>query len=1135
MNILEIINQVRGHLEQNGRVSYRVLRRQFDLDDETLEDLKEELIDVQRVAADEGGKVLVWLSAPEQASETAAAPAPIEPPVRDPASYTPSHLADRILTTRSALEGERKQVTVLFADVKSSMELSEQLDAEVWHGILDRFFQILADHVHRFEGTINQYTGDGIMALFGAPLAHEDHAQRACYAALELREGLAEHSREVKRAHGVNFSTRVGLNSGEVVVGKIGDDLRMDYTAQGHTVGLAARMQELASPDTIYLADATAQLVTGYFTLEDLGPFEIKGVTESVLVHELREVSALQTRFDVSRSRGLSQFVGRASDFGALEAAFEQAQAGNGQVLGVVAEAGTGKSRLCFEFAESLRARGIRVFEGNCVPHGKNVSLLPILQVFREYYGIEAHDSERVAREKIAGRMLLLDDTYREVLPLLFELLCVPDPDNPAPSISAEERQRSLFGVLRNLVQRTPVDGTVVTLIEDLHWLDVASAAWVEEWVEAIAGSSSLLIVNFRPEYHASWMQKSWYRQLPLSPLGSDAIRELIESLLGDDKSLAGVAATVHERTGGNPFFAEETLRGLIEAGNLEGSRGAYRLMTPIESLAIPPTVHSLLSARIDRLMERDKQVLQAASVIGNEFAEPILETVAELPRLDLSEALGVLKAAEFVYEESLYPVAEYSFKHPLTQEGALNSQLRERRRRTHAGVARALEDATLDKLNERAALLAHHWDEAGNERKAATWHHRAAESIGFHHVDEAVRHFRRVVYLVDRLEPTPEHQREAATARAQLLWFGIRAGIEHDEAKELFDGAMRLAEGVGDAGAAAYALLAYGNHLVYSGRGPEAYHLFPRACAEADRSGDLDLRAAARWGLVNAFYFKGDFEACIAGADEGIEIAQGDHSLGLNLIGYSPVDFCYGMRGSIKSLMGRAAEAEQDFKTGIEGSGITSYLVRIFTVLHCELTGDGRYAMSQARSASAGLEEFGATAAARVFLIRSLGIAHALNGEWQDAIDAFEESRQLAHESGTFLQAEPDTLIWCARAWIELGEIERAKQAVEEATTLGERMETKLHLTHAEYVQVKLARATGASRQEFEAVVATALAKAREKARFYEPLIHLDFAAFAAEQNDEATQRAQLEAARDLLAEMGVTARAEEITRQLS
>ncbi len=354
-------------------------------------------------------------------------------PKRAPREYTPRHLADKILKTKSAIEGERKRVTVLFADVKSSMELASRTDPEEWHAILDRFFQILSDGVHRFEGTVNQYTGDGIMALFGAPIAHENHAQRACFASLHLRDELKKYADELRLTQGLDFSVRIGINSGDVVVGKIGDDLRMDYTAQGATVGLAQRMEQVAAAHSICLSDETAKLVTGYFSLRDLGEAQIKGVDEALRVHELLGMGNLRTRFDVSRARGLTRFVGRENDMQVLDQALASAHAGSGQVIGGVAEAGAGKSRLCFEFAERCRGDGMRVMQGSGVPHGKNIPLLPILQVFRAYYGISEEDDDRTAREKIAGRMLLIDESFRESLPFVFDLWESPIPSGPQP------------------------------------------------------------------------------------------------------------------------------------------------------------------------------------------------------------------------------------------------------------------------------------------------------------------------------------------------------------------------------------------------------------------------------------------------------------------------------------------------------------------------------------------------------------------------------------------------------------------------------------------------------------------------------------------------------------------------------
>jgi class 3 adenylate cyclase len=368
MNLLDVVREVRRHLEENGRLSLRMLRRQFELGDNALEEVIDELVNIQRVARREEN-ALAWSG--KSPAEPRGAEVATSPPARDPLSYTPKHLAEKILTSRSALEGERKQVTVLFADVKGSMDLAEQADPEEWHKIMDRFFAILSEGVHRFEGTVNQFTGDGIMALFGAPIAHEDHARRACYAALYLRDELRRYADDLRRKAALNFSVRIGLNSGEVVVGKIGDDLRMDYTAQGHTVGLAARMEQLAEPGRVYLTEETTKLVSGFFRLHDLGPFELKGASTAVRVYELEGVTALRTSIEVSRSRGFSRFVGRADEMAALEAALGRAIEGNGQVVGVVAEAGTGKSRLCYEFAERCRARGIKVYDGHGVAQGR--------------------------------------------------------------------------------------------------------------------------------------------------------------------------------------------------------------------------------------------------------------------------------------------------------------------------------------------------------------------------------------------------------------------------------------------------------------------------------------------------------------------------------------------------------------------------------------------------------------------------------------------------------------------------------------------------------------------------------------------------------------------------------------------
>ena len=700
-----------------------------------------------------------------------------------PRVRTPEHLAEKIRDARADLDGERKQVTVLFADVMGSMDLAEQTDPELWRSIMERFFAILCDGVHRFEGTVDKFTGDGIMALFGAPVAHEDHAQRACWAALTLQRELASYAAEVRRTEGLSFSVRMGINSGEVVVGAIGEDLRVEYTAIGHTVGLAQRMESLAEPGKAYLTDHTAKLVSGYLDLDDLGEFDVKGASGPVRVHALAGAGGARSRLDISRARGFTRFVGREDELATLEAALEQARSGSGGVVvGVVGEAGVGKSRLCHEFVERCRRRGIPVYEAQGQAHGREIPFLPVLQMMRSYFAIAESDSDQQAREKIAGRMLLLDEAFAESLPLVFDFLAVPDPHRPAPRMDPDARQRALLEMVKRLVLASSNREPGINLFEDVHWIDPGSELFLTQVVEALPGASNLTIINFRPEYSAEWMRKSYYRQISLLPLGPEAIKALLADLLGSDPSLNGLPDVIRERTAGNPFFIEEVVRALAEAGNLEGKRGAYRLVRPVDDTAVPPTVNTILAARIDRLSEREKSLLQSAAVIGREFARPVLALASGLPDDELEPALRALIAAEFLYEQELYPEAVYAFKHPLTQEVAYRSQLGERRAAVHRRVAEALEELYPDKLDERAALLAQHWEAAGEALAAARWH-AARRGLG-----GAQRHLRGGPPLAEGLRARRgaarlgrvERAGARRSSRAASLWLAagdLRAG----------------------------------------------------------------------------------------------------------------------------------------------------------------------------------------------------------------------------------------------------------------------------------------------------------------------------------------------------------------------
>jgi len=1068
---------------------------------------------------------------------------------RSPLDYTPKHLADKILQSKSALEGERKQVTVLFVDVKGSMDLAEQLGAEQWHGVLDRFFQILAEGVHRFEGTINQYTGDGIMALFGAPIAHENHAQRACYAALQLRDEITHYATDVKREFGLGFSMRMGIHSGEVVVGTIGDDLRMDYTAQGHTVGLAQRMEALASSDTCYLTAATAALVAGYFDLEDLGEFQVKGAREPVRVHQLIGPGAVRTRFDLSRARGLTRFVGRDADMASLENALAQAQAGNGQIVGVVAEAGTGKSRLCYEFIELCRDRGMTILEGHALAHGKNIPSLPMLEVFRAYYGIAEQDDDRTVREKIAGRLLLIDEDFRETLPVMFEFFGVPDPERPVETLNPDAKRRQLFAVLRRLVQSGPGTNAYnsATLIEDLHWLDPASEAFLEQWVEAIADSPSFLLLNFRPEYKAAWMRKPYYQQLTLTPLGPEAIRDLLADLLGTDSSMQDLTEMIYARSGGNPFFTEEIVQGLIDSGQLEGERRNYRLATPIEHLDLPASVRDVLAARIDLLAEPDKRVLQAAAVIGKEFSEPILLSATELPAAELRAALAALRSGEFVYERALYPIAEYAFKHPLTQEVALGSQLQQRRLRTHATVARAIEDVHADKLEEHAALLAHHWEQAEEAFTAARWHHRAAEWIGRNDAVQALRHMQRVLALTTDLEESAERSELRLEAcRSLLLVSGWSLGLSREERELIFAEGLALAKHSGDVGRTVDLHVGYALGLGMAGEIRAYYEGALKAAALVDESVSRGTAALVLGGLSYSLNLLGRFGEGLNYLEQLASLTEGDPVAGIETAGLSAWIYTFQARAWYYAILGRLDEAQALVREGLRlarlhdkftlSAGLATSVEVADWCGHRPPSPDADQAQQHALE-GVQVAEQGGTYFIRIDAHRGLAMAHLLQGQWRAATDVLEEALASMREQQTALEREALFLALLARAKLGMGDAVGARSTARQAVECAQRQGARFFECMGEVEQARaLLAAPGVSAgDEIEASLARALSLVEETGgRVLEPQIIEEQARLAAMRGDTTIATEHLRTALALYLEIGATGHAERLTNEL-
>lgn len=800
-----------------------------------------------------------------ECGETAAGAWPgAAAPVATVRGYTSRPLAERILTSKVGLEGERKHVTVLFADVKASMELISDRDPEEARQLLDPVLARMMDAVHNFEGTVNQVLGDGIMALFGAPVANEDHAVRACYAALRMQEHLKIYAVEVLATHGVSIQARVGLSSGEVVVRAIRNDLRADYSAIGATTHLAGRMEQLAAPGSILLAANTLRLAEGHIEVRPLGPVPIRGMNMPVDVYELLGASTSNLRI-LGRGRELSLFVGRDAELGHLQATFTREEGGHTGLVAIVGAPGLGKTRLCYELARWAAGREWLLLEASGVSYGRATPYLPIVELLRGFFGIEARDEARRITEKVISRLLGVDPGLTASLPALLALLDVPVDDPRWHDLEPPQRRQQTLDMLQRLWNGAARVRPLCIILENLHWIDGETQAFLDSFVASLSAHRVLLIVTYRPEYQHPWASKPYYTQITLYPLSPDSAGRLARSLLGDDDALWLVRQLIVERTEGNPMFLEELLRDLVETRVLVGGRGAYKLGQPLPSTQIPLTVQAVLAARIDRLSAGDKAVLQCAAVIGKDVPFVILEAIAGLDREALLESMARLQASDFLYGTTVFPDPQYSIKHALTHEVAYASLLHERRRLLHQAVARAIEGLYPGGLADHVDTLAHHCFHGELWVAAAAYLTQAGQKATARYArGAAAARFREAIVALDRLPDDPGTLEQRIDVRLALR----NALLPFGEAQEVM---MRLGE----------------------------------AAALAERKGD---RTRGGWvsGYMSACHWSvGDYPAALAAAERTVGLGRelGDTSLcvygnvALTWIHHSLGDYAAGTR----------------------------------------------------------------------------------------------------------------------------------------------------------------------------------------------------------------------------------------------
>jgi class 3 adenylate cyclase/tetratricopeptide (TPR) repeat protein len=960
---------------------------------------------------------------------TAKDPKPLD--YDKPQSYTPKHLADKILTSRSSIEGERKLVTVMFADVAGFTSMSEKLDPETLHEVLDGCFRILLDEIHKFEGTINQFRGDGVMALFGAPLAHEDHAQRACHAALAIQSGLIPYNKRLENLYGIDFKMRIGLNSGPVVVGSIGDDLRMDYTAQGDTANLAARMESCAEPGGILVSDNTYRLAREFFEFTPPVQCQVKGKQEPVETYRLIKPTEVETRIAASAAKGLTRFVGRTNHIKALKEAFDQVQSGEGQVVGIVGEAGIGKSRLLLEFRDLLPKDEYGYFEGRCLHYGGSMPYLPILDVLRSFIGVKEGEQEHVIRRKLKERILGLDENLSHILAPFQELLSLKVDDEDYAKLEPNQKREKTFEAIRDLLIRGSQDRPLILVVEDLHWIDKTTEEFLGYMIGWLPRTQILLLLLYRPEYTHQWAGKSYYRMIGVGQLSTSTRAELVAAILEGGEVVPELRELIVNRASGNPLFMEELTHALVQNGSIQKKDDCFVLARDVSNIQVPDTIQGIIAARMDRLEESLKRIIQVAAVIGREFAFRILETITEM-KDDLKSGLINLQGLEFIYEKNLFPDLEYIFRHALVQEVAYNSLLINRRKEIHEKIGRAIEDLYPQRREEFYEMLAYHYSKSGNLAKAYEYLKVSAEkAVRNDATFEAVRFYKEAMEAVTKLPLTDDNKRAQIDLVLAMQRPWRRIGVSEDYLPML-KRAEAFAGEAGDDKKRVHIRSILGIYYITKGGDPQLGWKYLESCMEhPDIIQDVELMVPIGFDLCMSCIISGDYQRINHIAPTIISLIEQSRTQA-EFFGksFNPYSWVCGLWGCSTGACGdfeqgeRLLEKALKFALEIDHRGTIGFVEYLYGVLFA-WKGDGK---SAAKHLENGLKHL--VESQTVLYVGQaycwLGYAHCLMGDPKTAVDLTEKGLKLHTDTGMLVFRSVCHFL-CIYAKFELGDIEEA------------------------------------------------------------------------------------------------------------
>jgi class 3 adenylate cyclase/tetratricopeptide (TPR) repeat protein len=964
--------------------------------------------------------------------------------------YLPKGLTEKILSQKDRIEGERKQVTVMFCDMEGFTALSEKLGIEETYSVMDKIYEILIHKVYDYDGTVNEMTGDGIMALFGAPIALEDAVQRAIRSALSIHREMTKFSNKNKQGQ-VNLPSikmRIGIHTGPVVVGTLGNDLRVDFKAVGDTVNLASRMEGLAEPGTTYVTEDTFKLSEGFFRFESLGENDIKGKKKPIKVYRVIAPSTSRTRFDVSAERGLTAFVGRERELELMLDGFERAKSGRGQAFSIMGEAGVGKSRLLYEFRKAVANEDVTFLEGKCLSYSRGVAYHPVIDILKSNFDIREEDKDSDIRKKVSRGLKVLDAEKASTLPYLLELLSVSDSGIDKISISAETRKDRIIEAVRRIALKGSDTRLLIMAFEDLHWIDKSSEDSLRDLLENISGARVFLIFTYRPEFVHTWGGKSYHNQVTLNRLSNRESLAMVAHLLSTENFDKGLEELVLDKTEGVPFFIEEFIKSLLEQKVINKRRGKYRLVKDTEAMIVPSTVQDVLMARIDSLAESAKDVLQTGSVVGREFNQNLIQVVTGLSERELLSDLSVLKDSEFLYERGIYPQSSYIFIHALTQEVAYNSLMSKRRKEIHEAIGKAIESLHVQRLDEFYEILAYHYSKSDSFEKAYQYLKLSGNKTTRNYSNwEAFRFYKDALEVFNQLSDCRDNKRKQI--EVILLMSGPMMFLAYpNDSLGILEEGVRLCKKLNDKKSLATIYSLLGIYYMHRGKPLEAIKYSEIGFEGPPKLQDLELIAPIARGLCVSYLAAGKFQKASDFAPKVIDLVEKAHResdlFGAPFHTYSLLCAYYALS---LAMLGNFEKATEYFKKGLRAASSINHLASLGAAeamfgLMLIIKGDGTNAIKHFQNSIRYFEE---SKTVLIFAVTwsGLGSGYYYLGELEAARKHISRGIELTNRGGSEWWKSFHYL-YLSKVHFDLGDQKSSRSAIEEALKISQKNSEK-------------------------------------------------------------------------------------------